>query len=165
VPRFLLIATLALLLAAAGCGDEGEVERAGTSTGGQTGGQTATQGGTATGEAREVVQVEETDFAIEPKDVDVPEEGVIQFDVDNAGQVDHAFEVEGNGVHQETKNIAPGERDTLKVELAPGTYTTYCPIGDHRERGMEGKVVVAGGSAGGEKDETGEDPGGESPGY
>lgn len=29
--------------------------------------------------------------------------------------------------------IAPGQSDTLKVELEPGTYTAYCPVDGHRE--------------------------------
>jgi plastocyanin len=158
--RVLLVSALVVLLLAAGCGSDDESERAGTGTGGG-----ATQdGGEAGGEAKEIVRIEETDFALEPKDVEVPEAGVIEFEVENAGQAPHALEVEGNGVEEETKELAPGERDSLKVELEPGTYTTYCPIGDHRERGMEGKVVVAGGSGSGEED-SGEDGGGGPSGY
>lgn len=27
----------------------------------------------------------------------------------------------------------------------PGEYTWYCPVGGHKDEGMEGKITVAGG--------------------
>ena len=36
----------------------------------------------------------------------------------------------------------PGNTAELKVKLDEGTYTWFCPIGDHRQRGMEGTVKV-----------------------
>jgi uncharacterized cupredoxin-like copper-binding protein len=42
-----------------------------------------------------------------------------------------------------TPALAPGERATLTVQLPPGTYKWYCPIGDHQRRGMVGRVRVA----------------------
>ena len=67
----------------------------------------------------------------------------------NDGSVDHALEVEGGGVEEETDTIAPGESGELTVELAAGTYELYCPIGNHREQGVEGSVEVGGGAGGG----------------
>ena len=33
----------------------------------------------------------------------------------------------------------------LKVDLdKPGRYVWYCPVGDHRERGMKGTITVKG---------------------
>lgn len=34
----------------------------------------------------------------------------------------------------------------LKVNLKAGTYELYCPVDGHAEEGMEGKLMVKGGS-------------------
>ena len=36
----------------------------------------------------------------------------------------------------------PGESTLLEVNLDPGIYKLYCPVGDHEERGMVGTVTV-----------------------
>ncbi len=53
----------------------------------------------------------------------------------------HAFEVEGNGVEEETETITAGEA-SVTVDLEAGEYTYYCPVGQHRQAGMEGKLTV-----------------------
>lgn len=40
--------------------------------------------------------------------------------------------------------LLPGNRQTVKLTLAPGTYTLYCSIGDHEARGMHATLVVGG---------------------
>jgi uncharacterized cupredoxin-like copper-binding protein len=68
--------------------------------------------------------------------------GRIAFNVENGGKEDHAFEIEGNGVHQQTTVLKRGDTTALEVNLPPGTYTVYCPVDGHRGKGMEGKLVV-----------------------
>ena len=53
----------------------------------------------------------------------------------------HAVEVEGNGVEEESETVTGGETE-LSVDLEPGTYTYYCPVGKHRQEGMEGTLTV-----------------------
>lgn len=36
----------------------------------------------------------------------------------------------------------PGDRPEREVNLDPGTYGLYCPVGDYEERGMVGTVAV-----------------------
>ena len=90
--------------------------------------------------------------------------GAVTFTVTNAGTVPHAFEVEGQGIEQETAVIQPGSSTTLKLTLKPGNYDVYCPVGgeSHKHLGMEThlKVVSAKGpSAGGySAEKTGESP-------
>jgi uncharacterized cupredoxin-like copper-binding protein len=92
----------------------------------------------ATGTAVEVVL---TDFAIDMP-ASIPA-GTVTFDVANSGETTHNFEVEGNGVEESLPDdLAPNQTASLEVELEPGTYTVYCPIGNHREQGMELEVEV-----------------------
>jgi uncharacterized cupredoxin-like copper-binding protein len=61
----------------------------------------------------------------------------------NNGTHEHNFEVEGQGIERELeRNLQPGESATLDVDLQPGTYTVYCPVADHRGRGMEVTLSV-----------------------
>ena len=68
--------------------------------------------------------------------------GRIAFNVENGGKEDHAFEIEGNGVHQQTTVLKRGDTTALEVNLPPGTYTVYCPVDGHRGKGMETRLVV-----------------------
>jgi len=45
---------------------------------------------------------------------------------------------EGESLEEKTDPIAPGESADLTVDLEDGEYEIYCPIGDHKDRGMEG---------------------------
>jgi uncharacterized cupredoxin-like copper-binding protein len=70
--------------------------------------------------------------------------GSVTFTVTNAGSIPHAFEVEGQGIEQETDVIQPGSSATLKLTLKPGTYDVYCPVGadSHKHLGMETHLRV-----------------------
>ena len=72
--------------------------------------------------------------------------GSVTFSVTNAGTIPHAFEVEGEGVEQETTVIQPGSSATLQLTLKPGTYDVYCPVGEdsHKHLGMETHLKVVG---------------------
>jgi uncharacterized cupredoxin-like copper-binding protein len=71
--------------------------------------------------------------------------GETTFTVSNSGDTEHNFEIEGNGVERELEaNLAPGESGELTVTLEPGTYTVYCPVGNHREEGMVTTLRVVG---------------------
>ncbi len=68
--------------------------------------------------------------------------GRIGFNVENGGKEDHAFEIEGNGVHHQTEVLKRGDTTSVTLNLAPGTYTVYCPVDGHRGKGMEKTLVV-----------------------
>ena len=59
----------------------------------------------------------------------------------NESDTPHAVEVEGNGVEEETDTVTGGDVE-LTVDLEPGEYTYYCPVGQHRQQGMEGTLTV-----------------------
>jgi uncharacterized cupredoxin-like copper-binding protein len=70
----------------------------------------------------------------------------VTFTVANVGNIPHAFEVEGQGVRQETAAIRPGSSAILTLTLTPGTYEVYCPVDEdsHKKLGMETDVTVVG---------------------
>jgi plastocyanin len=131
---------LALLLSAgvllaAGCGDDedeggggaAEPEATQESSGGGGGGLTLTAdpGGA---------------ISWEPGELSAPA-GSVTIKLVNESDIPHAVEVEGNGVEEESETITGSETE-LTVDLEAGEYTFYCPVGDHREQGMEGTLTV-----------------------
>ena len=99
--------------------------------------------------ARETIEIAATDFAFGPAEIEVDESGVYSFRLVNRGESTHALEIEGQGVEEATAEIGPGESAEVRVELQAGRYELYCPVGNHREMGMEGTLTVAGAPPGG----------------
>jgi uncharacterized cupredoxin-like copper-binding protein len=122
-------AVLLAVVALAGCGgsDDG-------------GGETTAAAGAA-GPKQTVSLV---DYALQPKTIRIDKPGAYTFEATNNGQTEHALEIEGSGVEEETDTLAPGEKGTVTVELEMGEYEMYCPIDSHRDRGMSGSIDVAG---------------------
>ena len=89
-----------------------------------------------------IVEVRLTEFAIEMPTTVPP--GPVAFSVTNAGTVEHNFEVEGQGIEEKfTTTLQAGETKSLEVDLPAGTYTVYCPLDDHKKRGMQLELRVA----------------------
>ncbi|HWC25359.1 MAG TPA: cupredoxin domain-containing protein [Solirubrobacteraceae bacterium] len=100
------------------------------------------------GEAGGVKRLEATEFAFSPAQVTVAP-GEHEFRIVNRGDAEHALEIHTPGGEVETDRVAPGESATVTANLSePGTYELYCPVGNHRERGMEGTVTVEEGGGG-----------------
>jgi hypothetical protein len=91
----------------------------------------------------QAVDVGLTEFAI-----DMPNSlpaGPTRFSIHNNGAVTHSFVIEGQGIEKTLANsLQPGQSAFLNLDLAPGTYTIYCPIGEgaHRAKGMEVQLTV-----------------------
>lgn len=69
--------------------------------------------------------------------------GMTTFEVTNNGTFEHNFHLEGQGIDQVfDTNLQPGESRTMQVDLQPGAYDVYCPVGNHREQGMSLELVV-----------------------
>jgi uncharacterized cupredoxin-like copper-binding protein len=122
---------------------------------GSSSSESGTTGQAAAGQA---ITISETEFKLDPSSVQVDQAGTVNFRVTNDGTIDHALEVEGQGVEEETETIKPGESAELTVDLSKdGSYEIYCPIDGHRDSGMEGDVTVGaamgGGSTGTTEDE------------
>jgi uncharacterized cupredoxin-like copper-binding protein len=70
--------------------------------------------------------------------------GPVTFAVTNGGTITHSFEIENADLEEELEaELAPGETGMLTVDLAPGTYEVYCPVGNHAGQGMQLEVTVA----------------------
>ena len=134
--RIGLLALVSLALAA--CGDEGEPADAGD----------------AAGEGAATTKIVLTDFALGPSSLSL-EPGSYTVRVVNEGETFHALKVDGPTGEFETGELQPGESASLAVDLSEaGEYGLTCPVGDHRERGMEGTLTVGGGGGGTTTDET-----------
>lgn len=91
------------------------------------------------------------EFVFNPDALVVPA-GRDTFTLQNAGQFPHNLHIEGNGVSVDVKPdgvVDGGQSFTGTVTLAPGTYDVWCPVGNHRERGMVGTLTVASTAGGG----------------
>jgi uncharacterized cupredoxin-like copper-binding protein len=133
----LLVALAVLAVLVAGCGGKsGGSKTSAAPSGGGGGGQT--------------IQVKETEYKLTPSTFKVSKPGTVTFMATNDGKIDHALEVEGNGVEEKTSPISPGSSAKLTVNLSKdGTYEVYCPIDGHRAMGMQAKLVVGASMGGG----------------
>src|SRR5919202_6663238 len=140
------------LVVLAGCSGGTEVGKEGKATveatvGGATveattpvavsaGGKTGAEGPIQT------IQVNETEMRLDPAEITLDRPGMYVFRAVNSGNVTHALRIEGNGIDQATRNIGPGERDDLRVDLRAGIYEIDCPVDNHEALGMRGTVTV-----------------------
>ena len=115
MPAALMALVLGTSLAA--CGEDRD--ESGTNAGGTGTAATAEE---PAGEPVATVQLEESDFEIEPSEPEVDADGVVEFEIRNTGDTEHALEVEGPDGERETEPFGPGERATLEVRLEPGEY-------------------------------------------
>jgi uncharacterized cupredoxin-like copper-binding protein len=120
----------------------------GCGAGGGGGGEDKAPSGAQKGAVLKTIEVKETEFKLQPADITLDKPGTYVFRAVNSGDTVHALEVEGEGIEEETEEIEPGQSAELKVKLKAGTYELYCPVGRHKEEGMEGKLTVKEGSGG-----------------
>jgi plastocyanin len=97
-----------------------------------------------------------SEWKIELSEATVPA-GRVTFTATNVGSIPHAFELEGEGIEQETGLIQPGSSATLTVNLVPGNYEVYCPVGEtsHKKLGMETHLKVVGATGSSSSDSQG----------
>lgn len=131
-----LLAAGALALAAAGCGSASTVV-----------------GTNAEIEAPvSTVKLTEKEFTFNPADTTVTKSGLVSIVASNAGREYHALRVvvpTAGGVPDNAQQAAqgigeinPGATRTLNLRLKPGTYVWYCPLSNHAQLGMRGKLKV-----------------------
>jgi plastocyanin len=116
-------------LTAAGCGgDDNGGGGTGTSSSGG-GGQTLT----VTADPGGAIKWDKSELSAKA--------GKVTLKLVNQSDTPHAIEVEGNGVEEET-DIVTGKDASVTVDLKPGTYKYYCPVGQHKKT-MNGTLTVS----------------------
>jgi plastocyanin len=125
------VVVLLLAAALAGCGsDDGDDD-----------------GAAAPADTVDTVELVATDFAFEPSSLTLDAAGEHTLTLRNDGEFPHAIAFDD--LDGTTGNVDPGASGEVTVDLEPGSYTLYCPVGNHRDQGMEGTLVVGGASASG----------------
>jgi uncharacterized cupredoxin-like copper-binding protein len=65
------------------------------------------------------------------------------FRIANGGEQKHGFAIEGPGVSAQLANeLTRGDIGQITVTLQPGTYRVWCPVDEHRGKGMERTITV-----------------------
>ena len=138
--RWMLVVGLlvaASTVAACGGGDDNGSEATATATE-ESGGTSSGGGG---GETLDLAAPADGSLKFDKTALEA-KAGKVTINFDNPSSVPHAVEVEGNGVEEETKTITKGKA-SVTVDLKAGEYEFYCPVGNHRQQGMEGKLTVS----------------------
>lgn len=80
------------------------------------------------------------DIDYEEKEVTIPADTDVEFEVVNEGVLQHDFNIEGTDFASEMLNS--GGEDSLTVNLPAGEYVYFCSVPGHREAGMVGTLIV-----------------------
>jgi plastocyanin len=147
-----LIAALALGVAACGSSSSSDSSSSGGGGGGGGGGYgggsqpaTQAQAPAAAGSGSVALKADESSGLSFDKKTAAAKAGKVTLTLTNpsGNSAPHAIAIEGQGVEQSGDTASPGSTSTVSVDLKPGTYTFYCPVGGHRAAGMEGKLTVS----------------------
>lgn len=139
----LLVLISVWLLLASGCGDDSNDDSGGGSSGGggtayggkkNSGGASASKQLKLTADPGGALKFDKTTLESKP--------GQVTVVLDNPSSVPHAIEVEGEGLEEEGKTVGKGGVSKVTVDLKAGEYEYYCPVGNHKDAGMEGTLTV-----------------------
>ena len=68
--------------------------------------------------------------------------GKVTIEMDNPSDLPHAVEIEGNGVEVAGDTVTKDGVSKATADLKAGDYEFYCPVGNHKDTGMEGTLTV-----------------------
>lgn len=88
------------------------------------------------------IEIVLTEYEMKPSRIRV-RPGSVQFVLRNEGRFAHNFHVEGPGVDTTAEKFSPGRTARLEFSLGEGEYKISCPLSNHDQRGMHGRLVVA----------------------
>jgi plastocyanin len=93
--------------------------------------------------AQAALTMSAVEFAFQPSTVRTGS-GSVTITLRNEGQFPHNIQFDGQDAPIFADNLTSGQSASTTINLAPGTYTFYCPVDGHRDRGMVGTLTVAG---------------------
>lgn len=140
--RIVLTLLAVLVLAVAGCGGDDDENGGGGSAATST--PTATEesggggGGDGGGESIQLGAPADGGLVFEP-DTLTAQAGSVTIDFENPSSVPHAVAIDG--VDGESDEVTDANT-SLTVDLEPGEYEFYCPVGNHQDAGMTGTLTV-----------------------
>jgi uncharacterized cupredoxin-like copper-binding protein len=137
--RVLATLAAAAVVTCVGCGEERPAGGGAVRTTPVTVGEPQTPIGRAVAS----IDVSLSEYSLLPSQARAARAGVVAFVATNDGQERHALQVDGPAGEERSAQLRPGERTTLGVRLPPGTYKWLCPLADHEQRGMSGRIRVA----------------------
>ena len=86
-----------------------------------------------------------TDFNLKPAEITAQAGQLIKLTFENEGSTAHnlAFELTA-GVVKFEEDVPAGETKEMEftVPIVLGEYPYYCPVGNHRQQGMEGTLTI-----------------------
>lgn len=88
--------------------------------------------------------ITETEFKIDPGTLTL-KPGTYVFQLQNAGNFPHDLHIataDGTEIAH-SDQVAKGASISFQVDLKKGTYTIWCGVDGHRQRGMQGTITVA----------------------
>jgi uncharacterized cupredoxin-like copper-binding protein len=141
----LILLVGAFAIAVAGCGgdDDDDGGGGGSSSGGGASTQPADTGGGGGGGAETLRIAADPGGALKfDKSSLTAKAGKVTIVMDNPSDLPHAVEIEGNGVEFEGETVEKGGVSKASGDLTAGKYEFYCPVGSHKEAGMEGTLTV-----------------------
>lgn len=91
----------------------------------------------------ETIRVTGTEYAFDPGRIEAAGGRPLRFTLTNEGDLAHDLKVfQGERELGGVESFPAGEERSFRVSLGPGSYQLVCTVGDHRELGMEGELVV-----------------------
>ncbi len=85
--------------------------------------------------------VEVSDFKLIPAKISLKKGEKVKIILKNNGKLPHNLTITELGVA--TKTISGGQEDSLEfIPAKDGQFSMFCSVGNHRQKGVEGNVVV-----------------------
>ena len=87
------------------------------------------------------ITVTETEYSFGPKTIELKKGDKVKLVFKNEGGLPHDFVIDDLDLR--TRTTSPGSSETLEfIADTAGKFTYYCGIGNHRDEGMEGILIV-----------------------
>jgi uncharacterized cupredoxin-like copper-binding protein len=141
-----LVALLcALAIPVAGCGGDDDDSSDGGGGGADTGASTQAEdtgaGGGGGGETLKIAADPGGQLKFDKSSL-TAKAGKVTIVMDNPSDLPHAVEIEGDGVEVAGETVMKGGVSKASADLKAGEYEFYCPVGNHKDAGMEGTLTV-----------------------